>query len=370
MGGSRIKIASKVLSLFLQSLPANSYYQIIGFGYTPKKYDEIPKENNKKNIEESLKIIETLKAEEGGMEIYSPLEEIYTSKCYDEISLPKNIFLLTDGEMHYKKETLNLIEENSNKFSVYSFGIGKYFDEDFIKKAGIVGKGNYSFCKNINQLNQIITSNINDICVSNIKNFKIISSFEENNLYKLIKTPIVIKENDIIKLDYINNFSEEENKKKFNFTVKYNKNQQEFTNNLELECIDLPEGNELSKLIMYQYILKNEDKLSLDEKIKIALKYQFLIEGTSLFPEIELSEKTTSPIVYKFSYFEKENKRKLLDHQLNKGYSQLNNLDKIIKNLQKEAKIKVFNAITFSFSFKSNFMIFSLFSFFFFFIIF
>ena len=212
MGGSRIKIASKVLSLFLQSLPANSYYQIIGFGYTPKKYDEIPKENNKKNIEESLKIIETLKAEEGGMEIYSPLEEIYTSKCYDEISLPKNIFLLTDGEMHYKKETLNLIEENSNKFSVYSFGIGKYFDEDFIKKAGIVGKGNYSFCKNINQLNQIISSNLN-ICLLNIKNFKIISSLEENNLYKLIDTPIVIKENNIIKLGYINNFSEEENKK-------------------------------------------------------------------------------------------------------------------------------------------------------------
>ena len=216
MGGSRMKIASKILCLFLQSLPANSYYQIIGFGYNPKKYDEIPKENNQKNIEESLKIIQTLKAEKGGMEIYEPLEKIYTSKCYDEINLPKNIFLLTDGEMKYKKETLDLIEYNSNKFSVYSFGIGNDFDEDFIKKAALVGKGNYSFCKNINQLNQIIASNINDICVSNIKNFKIISSLEENNLYKLNETPKVIKENNIIKLGYIKNFSEEENKK-FNF---------------------------------------------------------------------------------------------------------------------------------------------------------
>ena len=32
--------------------------------------------------------------------------------------------------MKYKQETLNLIEYNSNKFSVYSFGIENDFDED------------------------------------------------------------------------------------------------------------------------------------------------------------------------------------------------------------------------------------------------
>ena len=94
---------------------------------------------------------------------------------------------------------------------------------------------------------------------------------------------------------------------------------------------------------MYQYILKNEDKLSFDEKIKIALKYQFLIEGTSIFPEIELSEKANSPIVYKLSEYETEHKRKILDNQIDELINHLNNLDKIIENLQKEAKIKIFN---------------------------
>ena len=43
MRGEKIKIASKSLLLFMQSLPAGSYYQIIGFGSDFTKYDEIPK---------------------------------------------------------------------------------------------------------------------------------------------------------------------------------------------------------------------------------------------------------------------------------------------------------------------------------------
>jgi hypothetical protein len=101
----------------------------------------------------------------GGTNIYDPLEKIYDSKDYDDIYLPRNIFLLTDGEIDSKKDTLNLIEKNSNEFSVFSFGIGNDFDKDLIKNAGVLGKGNYSFCRDINELNQVIVSNLNNICV-------------------------------------------------------------------------------------------------------------------------------------------------------------------------------------------------------------
>ena len=147
MSGSPIKIASKALLLFLQSLPAGSYYQIIGFGSDYKIYDNIPKEYNRENIEKSIKIIKELKGDMGGTNIYSPLKYIYDSNnVYEKIFLPRNIFLLTDGEIDDKEHTLYLIEKNSNEFSVYSFGIGNSFDKDLIKNAGIVGKGNYSFC--------------------------------------------------------------------------------------------------------------------------------------------------------------------------------------------------------------------------------
>ena len=134
MDGERIKIASKTLQLFIQSLPAGSYYQIIGFGDEFKKYDEIPKEYNKENIKKSMEIIAKLDADLGGTEVAKPLKDIYDSyKIYDKINLPKNIFLLTDGDTWDKKEALQLIEKNSSKYTVYSIRIGEDFDEDLIK---------------------------------------------------------------------------------------------------------------------------------------------------------------------------------------------------------------------------------------------
>ena len=150
MSGISIHIVSKALELFLQSLPVDSYYQIIGFGSNFIKYDETPKEYTKTNIENSLKIIKTLDANLGGTNIYDPLKDIYTNEQqYDEIKLPKNIFLLTDGEIRNKRETLELIEKNSSKFSIFSIGIGNSFDKDLIKNAGIISKGGFNFCYNL-----------------------------------------------------------------------------------------------------------------------------------------------------------------------------------------------------------------------------
>ena len=347
MAGSRIKIASKALLLFLQSLPAGSFYQIIGFGSSYEFYDEIPKEYNQKNIEKSIKIVEALKGDMGGTNIYNPLKLIYNSKNYDNIYLPKNIFLLTDGEINSKEETLNLIEKNSNEFSVFSFGIGNEFDEDLIKNAGVLGKGNYSFCRNINGLNQVIISNLNNICVSYIHDFKINSSLDENNLYKINNATKIIKENKIYFYGYINACSEEEksNKKKSNFTVKYYQNKEEFTENFELVPIILPQGDELSKLIIYNHILKN-DKLSDEEKIKLALKYQLLIKGTSLFGEIELNEKNTSQQMVKIE-IEQDNKKTQLFSEIDKKIDiqndKIDDLEKKVNELTNEAKEKLKN---------------------------
>ena len=59
MSGYSMEVACKALILFLQSLPAGSYYQIIGFGSDYEKYDKSPKQYTQKNIKESIKLIET-----------------------------------------------------------------------------------------------------------------------------------------------------------------------------------------------------------------------------------------------------------------------------------------------------------------------
>ena len=342
MSGSAIKVASKALLLFLQSLPVGSYYQIIGFGVKFKAYDKTPKEYNQKNIKESIEIVEKLKGDMGGTNIYAPLDYIYQSKtAYNKILLPRNIFLLTDGEIDNKNATLNLIEKNSNKFIVHAFGIGNSFDKDLIKNAGIIGKGSYSFCKEINGLNKIIVSTLNNICTPSITNFEIKSPLDELNLYKIADNNITINENTIYKYYYIINKKLEN--KKINFSLKYNKKKEIKTKKYELEPIKLDSGEQLSKLIINKYIKKN-DSLSREEKIKLAIKYQLFIEGTSLFAEVELKDKTIEPLQKKEIIKENVNDPNyILNNKIQEEELKINNLEMRANQLHEEAKQKLQN---------------------------
>ena len=201
MSGRPIIIVSKGLKLFLQSLPPKSYYQIIGFGSSYQKYDETPKEYTQENIKKSIQIIDNLKANLGGTDIFDPLNYIYNShEIHDKIKLPRNVFLLTDGEINDKKDTLDLIYKNSSKYSIYSIGIGQSFDEDLIKNAGIIGKGNYYFCEDIEGINSTIVKAIKYSIKPYYENINIKSSLDNENLIKNNSIPEIIREYKIINL--------------------------------------------------------------------------------------------------------------------------------------------------------------------------
>ena len=60
----------------------------------------------------------------------------------------------------------------------------------------------------------------------------------------------------------------------------------------------LEKGDDLSKLIIYNYI-NNDRNISEEEKIKLALKYQIFMKNTSLFAEVAFSEKITEEMKLK-----------------------------------------------------------------------
>ena len=290
MSGSSIQIASKGLKLFLQSLPPKSYYQIIGFGSDFKAYDKTPKQYTQENILKSIMTIDNLRADLGGTDIYSPLKYVYDSyKEHDKINLPRNIFLLTDGEIEDKKRTLDLIYNNSSKYSIYSIGIGKYFDEDLIKNAGIIGKGGYNFCKDMEQINSTIVKEINKATSHFCSDINIKTSLDDKNLVKNKLIPNVLIDNQNINLYYIINNKEINDI--INIEVNYLENEEKIEKKYEIAPKFLPEGEELSKLIINSYL--NDNNLEEEKETKMALKYQIFRKNTSLFAEIELSDKVT-----------------------------------------------------------------------------
>ena len=151
------------------------------------------------------------------------MKDIFDSKDYDNIKLPRNIFLLTDGSVNNKNDVLNIIEANNLKFTIYSIGIGKYFDENLIKNAGIIGKGNYNFCNELDKLNSIIASEINKCCNPFITDINLNCNLDNKNL---INNNIanIIRDNELINLYYITNDNNIENNIKLKMKFKDNKN--------------------------------------------------------------------------------------------------------------------------------------------------
>ena len=323
MKGNPIKAASKALLLFLQSLPAGSYYQIIGFGADFYKNDIEPKEYNKKNIINSIKSIERLDAVDSSEKtnIYSPLLDIFNSyKNYDKIKLHRNIFLFTNGEIKSKEETLAIMRKNSNEYSIFWIRImGEFFDKTLIKKVDI-GKGNYNFPQNIEGLNEIIATELYNVTSSSIYNFNLKSSFDNKKyIYKTNSEnsgDIIMGKNKITNFSYIIGNKEEENninENKINVEIKYIENDrnkdEEKIEKYEIIPKEIPAGEELSKLIINNYILNNSN-LNIDEKIKLALKYQIFNEYTSLFAEVELSNSINKEI--KILEYKENNQIKML----------------------------------------------------------
>ena len=219
--------------------------------------------------------------------IYTPLKEIYDSnKIYSRINLQKYIILLTDGKIKNKEMTLSLIEKNNNRFKIISIGFGNSFDEDLIKSAGIKGKGNYNFCKNIEDLNRVIIKELYKITVPYINSFYINCSLDEKNLINNDKKEF--NTDELINLGYIINKKDktENVKLEFNFI----KSKKDF----QIKSYEIDQGEELFKLLVHNYLINN----SLEkDKLKLSLKYQILTDQTTLFAEIKLNQQMKEKMI-------------------------------------------------------------------------
>ena len=322
MEGDRIIIAKKALELSLQSLPAKSFYQLIGFGSTFVKYDEAPKEYTKENILNSFLAIEKMEANLGGTDILYPLKNIYENKIYDEINLSRNIFLLTDGYIIQKEETLELIKSNNSKFRIFSIGIGNRFDDDLIKRSGLFGKGSYNYCRDINELNSVVVKEINNVNKPWVSEFKLNCDLDNENIIKKTESPDLIKNNSIINFNYIiprkNNY-----KIKFEIIVNLdgeNGKKEDIKNGYEIIPMEFPEGEEFSKLLIKNDLKNNSEK----EKLDKAIKYQLLNENTALFAEIELSNQITDEMKTKIIGDKEKN---VLELYKPKSFSYYNNME-------------------------------------------
>jgi uncharacterized protein YegL len=139
MRGGRIQTAQEALKLFIKSLPANSKFNIIGFGTTVEWMSKNSVSYTKETIDETLLKIDKMDANLGGTQLLQPLEGVY--KFASNPKYPRNIFVLTDGNVSNTDEVINKIREHNHSSRVHSFGIGSGASKFLVKEMATAGLG-------------------------------------------------------------------------------------------------------------------------------------------------------------------------------------------------------------------------------------
>ena len=318
-----IKDVSKTLSNLIESFPPDSYYQLIGFGSNFKKYDLKPKINSKENINNSLGIINNLDADMGGTNLSSPMEDILKNSYsdYQNIQLSKQIIVLTDGQINFGDNTIELIKLHNNEFKIHLIGIGSYVNKDSIINISKAGNGSYHFINDVSDLKNEIFKILNVCTKEYINNYSFI--LDNKAIYELQPINKITYTNDSLNYCFI---KEDKNniKIKFNWENLNEKFQKEYQFKPD-EILKIKEDEELSKLIIglsFKYNIINTEK----EQIDFSKKYQVLSKYTTLFADIE----NNNPITNEMKTFEeKKNKDNALIPHIEQS-SSLGNTSKSI----------------------------------------
>ena len=345
MSGKPIKLVKKALLLFIQSLPEQSYFQLIGFGSNFKKYNEEPVIYNKENVDAIINIINELEADLGGTNISGPLASIYNDEYYSKINLSKNIFLLTDGEVFDREKCIELISVNSNKFRLHSLGIGNGFDKRLIKQCGKLGKGTSSFVRDLEKIDEVVIDVLNKGLRPYITDIKI--DFENHqdeiaaNIVKVNPSNNFTYQNEIMNYSFILPGKKELSDMKMKITGK------DPINLIEVDVafdnsINLNEGEEMSKVIIGK-ALKNNEELTKNEEneIKFARKYQILSKNTALFAELINNESQESKLIKVELNKYKKTDDDILDkisNNVGSGYSSLFSLNSNLLKMNFESE--------------------------------
>lgn len=324
MQGEGLRYLKDSLKKLLAILPLGSYYQLIGFHTFFTMYNETAVEYNQENYLSSIEQIEEMKAE-GLTNIYDPLMEVYYNGRYNHINLPRFVILLTDGQIANTEECLELIEQNNNLFTLHAIGIGENFNQDFIRRAGYVGKGGYDFVKNLSNIEEVLSNSATNLMRDYLSNVFVIlidisqevtkkivlksddSHFiRQDEIFTMIFTVKEKMKEEALEIFFNYNYTNEKedknnDKKKFHFinydfkgTLKTQENLEiSNTNVLNYFIRNLPEGNEISHIFMKSLLLNSDSCISpiYQQEYDMALKYQILCKCSELNITEDFKEK-------------------------------------------------------------------------------
>lgn len=144
MAGGRMRRAKNALQLFLRALPETTKFNIIAFGDRYTKLFDHPRQYNTESLELATQYVTGLDSKMGGTDLLGPISEVMRVPV--EASRPRQIFLLTDGDVKDKDSILHFVREHiGDSTRVFCFGIGNEVSHALMRGIAKFGRGKAEF---------------------------------------------------------------------------------------------------------------------------------------------------------------------------------------------------------------------------------
>lgn len=104
MSGRSIAAAERLAKYFLHSLPTSVFFNVVRFGSTHEKFFSKSELLNDKNLSAAAKRLTKLKADMGGTNMLTPLQDILVTPVRKGCA--RQVFVVTDGHVHNTDEVV------------------------------------------------------------------------------------------------------------------------------------------------------------------------------------------------------------------------------------------------------------------------
>jgi len=143
MEGTSIAEARNALQLSLRSLTAGNRFNIVGFGSTYEVLFPESRPYDEKSLAEASAHVQSLRANLGGTEILAPLKAVLEKEPI--AGLPRQLFILTDGQVTNTEAVIQLIRRHSETTRVFTFGVGAGASRHLVRGLARAGGGSAEF---------------------------------------------------------------------------------------------------------------------------------------------------------------------------------------------------------------------------------
>ena len=140
MSGGRMKQTKNALQILIRSLHQGCFFDIVSFGTKFESMFGKSLPYTAESFKNASAKIDQFSANLGGTNIHGPLRHILSSSS----SLPRQIILLTDGDVLNLQEVLELVKKEAKDTRIFALGVGMDANPELIhnvaKLAGGVGE--------------------------------------------------------------------------------------------------------------------------------------------------------------------------------------------------------------------------------------